>query len=111
MNAGRSPEGLWQDYLFLTKEMGKFLAAEDIDMFLDLLGQREKLQGTLEKTDTGEFKKSPAGRKTFADIAAANAAVMRELTRLRNQAQKQQQLDGAYDLISRSLGDRMDFKG
>lgn len=111
VTAGQSPEGLWQDYLFLTKEMDRFLAAGDTDMFLDLLGQREKLQAVLDKTDTRQFKRAPAGRKIFADIAGGNAAIIQRLAILRNQSQKREQLAGAYDLLTRPVGGRMDFKG
>jgi hypothetical protein len=111
MTAGQSAEGLWQNYLFLTKEMDRFLAAGDTDMFLDLLDEREKLQAILDRADTREFKKSPVGRKTFADLTSLNAAIMKRLTLLRNQSQKRDQLAGAYDLMNRPVGNWMDRKG
>lgn len=111
MTGGQSPGRLWQDYLFLTNEMDRFLAADDLDMFLDLLGQREKLQAALDKTDTSEFKHSPAGRKIFADIVAGNAVIVQRLAKLRNQSHQRQQVQGAYDLMTRPVGGRMDFKG
>ena len=34
---GKTAEALWQDYQFLTKEMLKFLAQPDMDLFYELM--------------------------------------------------------------------------
>jgi hypothetical protein len=108
----KSPEKLWQDYLFLTRQMHQFLQRDNVDMFLELLAQREKLQAAIEAADTGRFKTSAAGVELFAAIRQADAVAMQELERLRNTMQRREDLSVAYEgMRARPLGRRMDEKG
>jgi hypothetical protein len=103
---------LWQDYLFLTREMDKFLSRDDVDMFLQLLEEREKMQHILEASDGGEFKKSPEAAKLFTELRQLNAGIGLRLARLRNDAKNQQKVSAAYDIMRPApVGGRMDHKG
>ena len=52
---------LWEKYLIATKELLKFIKAEDIDTFLDLVDQRQRLmemmQASLSLTISGSLPK------------------------------------------------------
>ncbi len=56
-------QDLWSDYLFLTKEMGKFLARGDMDTFDALLQQRDQLQKLIDDQGDRAFTASAEGRK------------------------------------------------
>ena len=50
-NSDHKTEQLWQDYLFVTKEMGKCLVRKDYELFAELISQREQLQSLLDQAD------------------------------------------------------------
>jgi len=103
---------MWEDYLFLTREMGKFLLKGDLDMFSTLLGQRDKLQSLLNSSDTGGYRTSSAGQTLLRVIERENAVIARELRRRQNGAKKREQLSSAYDILGPKLvGKRMDQRG
>ncbi len=52
---------LWEKYLRVTKEMLKFINAEDIDMFLDLVDQRQQLMEMLQALPDHEYARSSEG--------------------------------------------------
>ena len=67
---------LWQDYLFLTKEMHKFLDKQDMEMFHELMNQRERMQHLIEETPDKGFKSSSEGRKLLSQIQRENQNLM-----------------------------------
>jgi hypothetical protein len=88
---------MWQDYLFLTKEMFRFLEEEDFDMFNELMIQREQLQKQLDKVRNQEFHHSQAGKPMMAEIAKINRDMAFKLRYYLNKAQQQKKVDNAYD--------------
>ena len=111
-NQCQRSRGLWRNYLFVTREMGKFLAQDNVGMFLNLLEQREHLQGEIERVDDGGFKDLPEGQQLAGELEQINEEVVRQLERMRNQLEKQQKISVAYDVMRPSfLGNRMDQKG
>ncbi len=56
-----SPRELWQDYHFLTQEMSKFLVRNDIDLFFELMNQREKIQAELDSCED-DYKRTAEGK-------------------------------------------------
>jgi len=102
---------LWQDYLFLTTEMEKFLDKRDFDLFLELVSQRERLQAMIESKQRQICKASPPEEQIMAEIHEANQAVMNKLHYVMNMEDKQQHLSRAYDGYSSTfVGIRMDRK-
>ncbi|EAX46784.1 hypothetical protein TcarDRAFT_0748 [Thermosinus carboxydivorans Nor1] len=108
--AVRSGRQLWQDYLFLTREMGKCLARNDFDLFTELLGQRQRLQELIEAAGDQEFTRSAAGRQLFAAIQAENAAITRQLQLFLNRAKTAQAATRAYERFTATavVGRQMD---
>lgn len=98
--AARTVEALWQDYRFLGKEMLKFLHERDMDLFYELLNQREQLQKLIEKTPDDGFKASPAGRSLFEEIRADSRAVEEALQVLIGSSRQQHKISQAYDVAS-----------
>lgn len=109
-DAGKSLSVLWQDYLFLTTEMGKFLDKQDFDLFLELVSQRERLQAMIESKQS-QCTDSPPEDKVLIEINKANQVVMNKLRYVMNMEDKQQNLSRAYDGYSSTfVGVRMDWK-
>lgn len=107
----KSISALWQDYLFLTTEMGKFLDKQDFDLFLELVSQRERLQSMIESKQNQACKDSPPEDGLLAEINKVNQVVICKLQYLMNMEDKQQNLSRAYDGYSSSfVGIRMDWK-
>ena len=52
---------LWEKYLIVTSELLKFIKAEDIDTFLDLVDQRQRLMEMMQALPEGErdFSSAP----------------------------------------------------
>lgn len=102
---------LWQKYLALSQEMSKFLAKQNLDMFMELLGQREKLQPVIEKAEDSGFRKTSEGRQLFAAVQQENRLMNIMLQRLSNQLQQNRSLNQAYDVYAKNMvGQWMDKK-
>ncbi len=102
---------LWRQYLALSQEMSKFLTKQNIEMFMELLGQREKLQPVIEKAVDSGFRGSPEGRQLFASIQQENRVINMILRRMANQLQQNHTLNQAYDVYSQNMvGQWMDKK-
>lgn len=104
----RTLKELWQIYLNVTLEMNKFLAREDVDMFLNLMDQREKLQEAIDNQPADEFRLSPEGQEILGRIRQENLLIMHRMQIWLNTARQQQSLSQAYDRIV-SVGGYMDF--
>ena len=89
---------LWQDYLFLSRELNKFASPDDYELFWDLLGQREKLQPMIEAApDAEEYQKSDEFRTLVERVSALNQSIAGRLRFFKNAALKQRDLANAYD--------------
>ncbi|MBP2645919.1 MAG: hypothetical protein H6Q75_1359 [Firmicutes bacterium] len=103
---------LWKDYLFVTRELDKFIIQDNVDMVLNLIDQRERLQAEIEKLDDDVYKVSPEGQKILLDIQKLNDHIVRQLEMLRNLLEKQQKVAVAYDgFRPEFVGNQMDQKG
>ena len=102
-------EELWKNYLFLTKEIDKFLTQQDMDMLTELLDQRDKLQTMIEKETQESFAATEAGRQLFQQIQQLNQGITLRLQLLRNQTSQQHSASQAYDSLGQQMaGMRMD---
>lgn len=101
---------LWQDYLFLTKEMLKFVSRRDMDMFYSLLKQRDQLQQLLDGASDDDFRKSAAGKEILSKIMPVNRAVNERLQLVYNQACRQMEISHSYEGSTDNAGARIDFQ-
>lgn len=105
-----SPRELWQDYHFLTQEMSKFLLRNDIDLFFELMNQREKLQEALDNCED-DYKRTTEGKSLLESIRMTNQGIGHRLQFLLNQAKQQEDVSNAYDGYGeRPVGNRLDQK-
>lgn len=98
MGTEKNTADLWRDYLFLTRELVKFLGKEqDADLVQELLNQRERLQEAIEGRTGDPFRLSEEGKSLIREIAAVNEQAQQQLQLALNRSRQQQQLAKAYD--------------
>ncbi len=110
MAAAATPAQAWEDYLFLTREMDKFLASQDFAMFTELADQREKLQTIIEEMAARDYLRTPRGQEIAAVVRKQDKAMHDKLLLLINRARQDRTVAQAYDLYGAAakLGSRMD---
>ena len=107
---GKTAQALWQDYQFLTKEMMKFLTKQDMDLFYNLLNQREGLQTMIDQTSDDGFKVSPEGRSLLAEIQRDSEYVILNLRLRLSGSKRQHQVSEAYSGASTTAVSQMNWK-
>jgi len=107
---GKTAKALWQDYQFLTKEMLKFLAKPDMDLFYELMNQREKLQTLIEQTADPDYKVSPEGRALLNQIKQDNQTIAHNLQLQLSKSKRQHQVTEAYGAASTTAVSQMNWK-
>lgn len=90
-------EQLWQDYLFLSNEMLKFIAQDDNDMFFALMEQRDNLQQQIDEAEDVAFRYSEAGRQIVKTVMQVNQQIVYKLQLNRNMAKRNDDVSSAYD--------------
>lgn len=105
----KSIQGLWNDYLFLTQEMGKFLDKQDMDLFYELMDQRERLQNIIEKVGDESFCLSTPGQQLLQSIQRINENIRLKLQYILNNSRNQNNISNAYGGLGVGfVGNRMD---
>lgn len=94
----------WQDYLFLTVEMKKFLGLNDLNMFFTLLDQRECVQLELEKIIDKEYQQRPEMIKLLSEVEKANQELMNQFNFVFNTMKNRKNISQAYDGTSSLAG-------
>lgn len=107
----KTTSALWNDYLFLTKEMEKFLDKPDLDLFYELVSQRERLQSMIESRQQQFSNEEPPGDDVVAEIHRVNQVVTNKLRYAINREDHHHNISLAYDGYgSRPIGMGMDWK-
>lgn len=103
-------KALWVDYLFLTREMAKFLDRRDFDMFDEIMKQRENVQTNIDAAADNEFAGSQEGRQLLLQVKQQEELIKVKLSLLLNSAKQEQTVSQAYDpyTASANIGYRMD---
>ncbi len=87
----------WQDYLFLTNEMKKFLSKHDLALFYSLLAQRGKIQEQIQAFTANEYYASDEGKSFLLKIQQKNLEMMQQFYLVFNTAKKGQAVSQAYE--------------
>lgn len=106
----KTAQALWQDYLFLTKEMLKFLDKQDMELFYELMDQRDRLQTIIDEAADEGFKVSPRGRSLLEEIQQSNQFVLHNLQVRHSKAKRHNQVSETYNHTSTELISRMDLR-
>lgn len=108
--AAKSEQALWQDYQFLTKEMLKFLAKPDMELFYELMNQREKLQTLIDQAADPDYKVSPEGKSMLSEIKQDNQTITQHLQLQLSNTKRQHQVTEAYGAASTTAVSQMNWK-
>lgn len=101
---------LWEDYLFLTREMIKFLDQEEMELFYELLDQRERLQPELDGRQIDFLPPARAKQMMFA-IQQDNQRIMVQLRAMLNKTKNNHNRSLSYDGLGVTVsGIRFDRK-
>lgn len=110
----KTEKKLWQDYLFVTREMTKCLTRDDFPLFEEMLKQRDHIQLMIDQcrkqrnNDTG-FCSEQDRREQITAVQAANAEVHRAFRLYQNARRQHSNAAMAYEgLDNPLLGARMD---
>lgn len=90
---------LWRKFLVVTQEMRKFILRNDIEMFLTLLEQRQRLQKLLEDLRDDTYHKTEAGKALIAQINPINAEIQYQAQLWLNKTKRQNATARAYDSL------------
>ena len=105
----KAAQDLWQDYRFLTKEMMKFLAKQDMDLFYNLMNQRERLQTVIDQTDDAGFKDSPVGQSLLTEIQQDSECIRQNLQVRLSNSKRQHQVSEAYSATNTTAVSQMNW--
>ena len=89
---------LWEKYLAVTKELLKFINEEDIDTFLALVDQRQRLMEMLQKLPTHEYANSPAGIELREQIKPMDMQIMYRARSWLNKSKRNNMAVKSYDI-------------
>lgn len=109
--AEKTAQALWQNYLFLTKEMIKFLDEQDMDLVYELMKQRELLQSLIVQTPDDGFKASPVGESLHAEIQLDNQYILDHLQFQFNKSKRSREVAEVYTGANIEQSSRMIWKG
>ncbi|MCE5286509.1 MAG: hypothetical protein LLG02_11780 [Pelosinus sp.] len=87
----------WQDYLFLTEEMKKFIMQRDLELFFALVDQRGVLQQQIEKLPDEAYYTSSAGKALLQQIKLANAEMLKCFHMVFNAMKQQENVVQKYE--------------
>ena len=67
---------LWEKYLMLTKELLKFIDQQEIDMFLELVDQRQTVMEWLQAIEKPEYGLTPEAEAIRNEIKPMDMQIM-----------------------------------
>lgn len=107
----KTSQELWQDYQFLTSEMIKFLDKPDMNLFYELMNQRERLQNMIDESEDKGYKASSEGKALLSQIQRDNQYITEHLQLQINQGKHIHQVAEVYNGIGTDQTSRMTWKG
>lgn len=99
--------------MFLTQELSKLLTDKppDMELFMELASQRDKMQEMIEQHPDSNYAFTPAGKAILTDIDNENQAICLRLQLHMNRLNTNEKLNNAYNAIGTTYtGKRMDYQ-
>ena len=95
---------IWEKYLSLTQELLKFINKQDIDTFLELVPQRERLIELDKKLPSHDFRQLPEFKEIAEKIKPLDREIMYKARAWLNKSRRQNSAVRSYDLRNSVLG-------
>lgn len=102
---------LWHNYLFLTREMKKFLIRKETDLFFEIMKQREKVQALIDAAPDTAYRLTPEGQKLLKSIRDDNQDIILAMQQMMHRLKQQHNVTQAYEGGAPVAGKRLDFQG
>jgi len=95
---------IWQKYLTLTQELLKFINKQDIDTFLELVPQRDRLIELDKKLPSREYRQLQEFKDIAEQIKPMDREIMYKARAWLNKSRRQNSAVRSYDLTNSMLG-------
>lgn len=93
---------LWNRYYIVTMELLKFINAQDIDEFLELVAQRKKLGEMIEQLPANNYRQTPECEALFNKIRPLDMQIIYKAKSWLNKAKKNNMAVKSYDLVGKN---------
>ena len=97
---------LWQKYLALTKELLKFIDRKDIDMFLEIVSQRDQLIAKMKALPENNFRQTAECQAIIEQIKPMDMQINYKARAWLNKSRRQNSAVRSYDLTNSDFGTR-----
>ena len=95
---------LWEKYFNLTQELLKFINQQDIETFLSLVPQRDRLIELMEKLPSKEYLQLEEFKEIGKKIIPMDREIMYKARAWLNKSRRQNSVVRSYDLTNSVLG-------
>ena len=93
-----SEQQLWEKYLMVTKEMLKFISQQDVENFLKLVEQRERLMNMLKDMEQHVFGRTEAGAAIREQIKPMDQEILYKARTWLNKSKRNNMAVKSYDI-------------
>ena len=97
---------LWEKYFNLTQELLKFINKQDIETFLTLVPQRDKLIELLEELPSKDYLQLEEFKEIGKKIIPMDREIMYKARAWLNKSRRQNSVVKSYDLTNSVLGNQ-----
>ncbi|EKU71292.1 hypothetical protein [Selenomonas sp. F0473] len=94
---------LWEKYRALTHELIKFIDAEEIDLFIDLVDQREQIVDLIKALPEDPYRGGPAWAALDAEIRPLEMQIRYKAQAWLNRSRRRNAAVHSYDLTGANL--------
>ena len=95
---------IWEKYLTLTKELLKFINNQDIETFLELVPQRDRLIELDKKLPSHDYRKLDEFKEVAEQIKPLDREIMYKARAWLNKSRRQNNAVRSYDLTNSIIG-------
>ena len=96
----REAKNLWEKYLFMTRELLKFIDKQEIDLFMEIVAQRARLIELIEALPSQEYRKLDEFKSIAEKIKPIDREVMYKARAWLNKSRRQNSVVRSYDLAN-----------
>lgn len=93
-----SEQQLWEKYLMVTKEMLKFISQQDVENFLKLVEQRERLMNMLKDMEPHVFGKTEEGMAIREQVKPMDQEILYKARTWLNKSKRNNMAVKSYDI-------------
>lgn len=93
-----SEEDLWYRYLDISKELLKYINLQDIDMFLNLVDQRQRLMEMMQAVENPVFRHTPEGEAVRDEIKPLDMQIIYKARTWLNKSKRNNMTVRSYDI-------------